>query len=58
MRLLIIGRPLSVVLLLSNDANTAARQSKNYPNAVGAADLLKDIMTQPLGAAREPVRRA
>ena len=44
-------------MLLSNDGNTAARQSKNYPNAVSAADLLKDIMTQPLGAAREPVRQ-
>jgi hypothetical protein len=52
-----IGRALSVILLLSNDANTAARQSKNYPNAAGAADLLEDIMTQPLGLAREPVRQ-
>ena len=41
-------RPLSVVLLLSNDANTAARRSKNYPNSAGAADLLKDILTLPL----------
>jgi hypothetical protein len=43
-----VSRPLSVVLLLSNDANTAARQSKNYPNAAGAADLLKDIFMPPL----------
>ena len=41
-------------MLLSDEANTAARQSKNYPNAAGATDLLKD--TQPFGAAREPVR--
>jgi len=47
-----VSRSLSVVLLLSNDANTAAKRPKNHFCPPSAADLLNDILTQPLGAAR------